>query len=183
MEDKKASKSRQKKQEIISKLSEKIAGAKALVFVNYQGLTHKQLEILKKRLKALSTDFVIAKNTLLTHAVKLSTFKSQLSTLYGPTAALFVYGEITQPLKEIAKTIRELGLPSIGFGILENGVLTGEELLKLAALPPREVLLAQVAAGLKSPIYKLDIALNWNLQKLVMTLKQIENTKQPVASR
>lgn len=184
MNEKKVSKSRQKKEALVSELSEKTQKARALVFTNYQGLTHKQLEELKKALKGVNAELVVAKNTLL----KLALDKNQKSSirqaqdknqkeLEGPTAAVFVYEDIMGPLKEIAKTIKQFSLPTLKFGILEGLVLTGDELLKLAALPSKEILLAQVVYGLKSPIFGLHRALSWNLQKLAMTLKAIENSK------
>ncbi len=176
MEDKKISKSRQKKQEIVSKLSEKISRAKALVFTNYQGLTHKQLEELKKALKALDTEFMVTKNTLLKIALENSKFKIQ-DGLVNPTATLFVYDDVIAPLKQIAKTLKVLGLPTIKFGIIDNQALTDNQLLKLAMLPSREVLLAQVVSGLKSPIFGLHRALSWNINKLVMTLAAIQQKK------
>ncbi len=186
MEDKKISKSRQKKQEIVAKLSEKIARAKALVFTNYQGLTHKQLEELKKVLRDLNAELIVTKNTLLKIALNstsnrlptaIDVNKSAESMLSNPTAALFVYDDVIAPLKQIAKTLKLLGLPTIKFGIIDNQALTGDQLLKMASLPQKEVLLAQVIGGLKSPIFGLHRALSWNLNKLVMTLKSIEAKK------
>jgi hypothetical protein len=70
-----------------------------------------------------------------------------------------------------------LGLLNVKLGVMENKFLTGEQVLKISTLPTREVLLAQVAAGLKSPISGLHRALSWNLQKLVMTLQAVADKK------
>ena len=174
----KISKNRQKKEQIVAQLSEKIKKAKSIIFTNYQGLTHKQLEGLKKVLKTLNTELIVAKNTLLKLALKDSDYDD--SALKNPTAALFVYDDVIAPLKELSKSLKLLGLPTIKFGILDNQALTGDQLLKLALLPSREVLLTQVVNGLKSPIYGLHRALNWNLQKLVMTIEQIKNQKENI---
>lgn len=173
--DKKVSANRQKKEQIVAKLSEKIEKAKGIVFTNYQGLTHKQLEGLKKSLKSLNAELVVAKNTLLRLSLKNAKYDD--SDLKSPTAALLLYEDVVLPLKQLAKSIKDLGLPTIKFGIVDNQALTGDQLLKLASLPPRDMLIAQVLNGLKSPIFGLHRALNWNLQKLVMTLKAIENSK------
>ena len=84
-------------------------------------------------------------------------------------------------LKQLAKTIKELGMPSVKLGIMENEFLTGEQILKISTLPSRETLLAQIAAGLKSSISGLHRALNWNLQKLVLTLGAVAKNKPVVA--
>ena len=199
----KISKNRQKKEQIVAQLSEKIKKAKSIIFTNYQGLTHKQLEGLKKALRELNAELVVTKNTLLKIALEKSTAfglqttavdgsQNAESMLFNPTAALFVYDDITAPLKQLSKTLKSLGLttspasfaesrraggPTIKFGIVDNQALTGNELLRIAMLPSREVLLAQVVSGLNSPIYGLHRTLSWNLQKLVMTLSTLQQKK------
>lgn len=177
MEEKKVSPNRLKKQQIVAKLSDKLAKSKGLVFANYQGLTHKQLEALKKAVKPLEADLVITKNTLLLRSLQTSNFKLPTSNFEGPTATLFLYADPIEPLRQLAKTIRELNLPSIKFGIVENQVLTTEQVLRLASLPPRDILIAQFIGMMKLPIYKLHRALSWNIQRLVLTLKDIEKKK------
>ncbi len=180
------SKNREKKEKIVAELSEKVERAKALVFTNYQGMTHKQLEDLKKALRAVNADLVVAKNTLLARALANSEFnpstklgtRVQNSEFKNPTATLFAYEDPLAPLKELAKIIKTLKIPTIKFGILDGKAITGEEVLKLASLPSREVLIAQVVGGMKAPIFGLHRALNWNLQKLVLTLEAIQKTKQ-----
>lgn len=187
----KVSSNRQKKEKIVAELSEKVAKAKAMVFANYEGMTHQQLESLKKALRKTDAEMIVAKNTLLKRSLstldspaspastrgvqrgeQLSTFNSE-----GPTAALFAYSDIVSPLKELARVIKNLKLPYIKFGILNQKMLTAEEVIKLASLPSREVLLAQFVGGLKSPIFGLHRALNWNIQKLVLTLGAIQVKK------
>ena len=169
--------SRAKKEKIVAKLKDKIAKAKGLVFTNYQGLTHKQLEKLKNAVKPFNADLVVTKNTLLFRSLQISNLKSQISNLRNATATLFLYGDPVGPLKEIARAIKELSLPTIKFGILDQEVLTSDQLLKISTLPSYETLLAQLVFGLKSPISGLHRSLLWNIQKFVMTLKAIENKK------
>ncbi len=173
----KVNSNREKKEKIVAELLEKVQKAKAMVFTNYQGLTHKQIEELKKGLKKADAELMIAKNTLIKRALQSTDYSLQTTELNGPTATVFSFSDPIAPLKELAKMIKALKLPTIKFGIVEGKEITGEEVLKLATLPSREVLLAQVVGGLKSPIFGLHRALNWNLQKLVMTLKVVETSK------
>ena len=177
-------KNRQKKEKIVAKLKEKIGKAKGLVFTNYQGLTHVQLEHLKNKLKSTNAELAVTKNTLLKLSLANSKFEARnskqdenSSDFQGPTATLFLYGDPVGPLKEIARAIKELSLPTIKFGILEGQALTSDQLLKISTLPSYEVLLTQLVVGLKSPISGLHHALSWNIQRLVMTLKAIETKK------
>jgi len=166
---------RQKKEKIVAELLEKVNRAKGFVFTGYQGLTHKQLETIKKAVKAFDADFVATKNSLILKAMEGKAKVNQ--EFRNATATLFLYGDPVMPLKTLAKSIKELNLPTIKFGILDGIQMTGEELLKLSTLPNKETLLTQLVVGLKSPISGLHRALNWNLQKFVMTLKAIEKTK------
>ena len=78
--------------------------------------------------------------------------------------------------------IKELNIPSVKFGIMEKDFITGEQVLKLSTLPSRETLLVMLVVGLKSPISGLHRALNWNLQKLVMTLNAVASAKPALAA-
>lgn len=181
-ENTKVSANKQKKIAIVTQLSEKFGKAKAVVFTNYQGLTHKQLEGFKKAIKPLRAEYVVAKNSLLTRALEGNKIKlSEDQTLDGQTGTLFLYDDVMSPLKALAKIIKELNLPSVKFGIMENDFITGEQVLKLSALPTKEVLLAQLVAGLKSPILGLHRALTWNLQKFVFALNSIAQAKPALA--
>lgn len=165
----------QTKINIVAQLTDRVARAKNIVLTNYQGLTHKQLEGLKKTLKTVEAELVVTKNTLISHALQSSSFKLPVSDLQGPTATIFIYSDPIAPLKELAKIIKTLKLPTVKMGIIEEKLLTGEEILKLAALPSREILITQLIGQLKSPIYRLNSSLNCNLQRFVLTLKVIEN--------
>ncbi len=166
----KTSTNRQKKEGIVAELLDKKGRAKAMIFTNYQGLTHKQIEGLKKGIKKADAEFVVAKNTLLQKAM---TGIKEIESLKGPTGTIFAYSDIVAPLKEVARIIKQFTLPTIKFGVLEGQVLNSEQILKISSLPTREVLIAQFVGDLKAPIFGLHRALNWNLQKLVMTLDQI----------
>jgi len=181
--DTKITTNRQKKIEIVAGLNEKIGRSKAVIFTNFEKVTHKQLETLKRAIKPMNAEYVVAKNSLVLRALEENKIKLEgENPLEGPTGTLLLYGDVVSPLKQLAKTMKELGLLNIKVGIMENKFLTGEQVLKISTLPSREVLLAQVAAGLKSPITGLHRALNWNLQKFVMTLAAVAKTKPAAAT-
>lgn len=182
---------RQKKEAIVTKFADKLSRAKSVVFTDYRGMTHKQIENLKKAVKAVDAEFIVTKNTLLLRAIKQnpalqekmsggarSRFAGEnFDELKGPTATLFSFKDIITPIKELAKAIKILNLPLIKFGILEGKTIKSDDILKLSAIPSKEVLLAQIVYGLKAPIFGLHRTLSWNIQKLVMTLKAIEAKK------
>jgi len=174
----KVSQNRQKKEQLVAELKDKVAKSNGMVFANYQGLTHQQLENLKKNLKKAEAEFVAVKNTLLQLALegKIDT-EATKKYFTQPTGAMFIYSDIVDPLKELAKTIKEFKMPVIKFGILDGKIVTDQEVTKIASLPPLPVLQAQLLGQMKAPISGLHRALNWNLQSLVMTLNAIKEKK------
>ena len=90
---------------------------------------------------------------------------------------------IRDRLKELAKILKEFNLPTIKFGILENKTITADQVNKLATLPSREILIAQLIGNMQAPIYGLHRALNWNIQKFVITLNAIQNQKSAISNQ
>ena len=175
----KVSNNRQKKEVLVADYTAKVEKAKGIIFANYQGLTHLQLEAIKKAMKKMDAEFIAAKNTLLLRALDGKVdVTSEKEKFTQPTAALFIYNDIVEPLKSLAKTIKELTLPVVKFGILEGKIISDKQVAKLATLAPMPVLRAQLLGQMKAPISGLHRSLNWNLQKLVMTLSAIEKQKQ-----
>lgn len=172
------SQNRQKKEVLLAELSEKVQKSSAFVFVNYQGLTHLQLEGIKRAAKKLDAEFVAVKNTLMLRALSDYNLSDEdKANFQQPTATLFIYGDVVEPLKVLAKTSKELGLPTVKFGILERNAISAEQVLKLATLPALPVMRAQLLGMMKSPIQGLHRALSWNMQTLVMTLNAIAQKK------
>lgn len=178
----KVSENRKKKEALVGEYSEKVEKAKGIVFANYQGLTHLQLEGIKRAMKKMDAEFVAAKNTLLLRAldgkVDVTAEKEKFTQ---PTAALFIYNDIVEPIKSLAKTMKEFSLPVVKFGILEGKVISDNEVAKLATIAPMPVLRAQLLGQMKAPISGLHRALNWNLQQLVLTLNAVKDKKQASA--
>lgn len=169
---------RGRKEEVITELTDKVARANAFVFVNYQGLTHHQLEGLKRASRKLDAEFVAVKNTLMLRTLSEFNLSDEDKKQFEqPTATLFIYGDIVEPLKNLAKTSKELGLPTVKFGIIDKNAISGAQVLTLATLPPLPQMRAQLLGMLMSPIQGLHRSLSWNMQTLVMTLNAIAQKK------
>lgn len=172
---------RARKEQIVAELVEKLDTSNGLVFADYKGLKHKQLEDLKKDLKKQNCTIIIAKNSLLRRSIGQSKNYGDYKDNEGlnqPTATFFIQGDMMEPLKRLQKAIKDFGRPVVKFGILEGQLLDESGVLKIASLPNRETLLAQFVGTLNSPIQGFVTTLNGTIQKFVMTLDQIKNTKE-----
>lgn len=172
----------QRKIDTVTTLKDKLARSKAFFFADYQGLTHQQLEQLKRALKKVQGEFVVVKNTLLKLAlenskIQITNVKELGSALKNPTAALFAFGDEIATVKELAVFMKNTQLPKIKIGLFAGSLTTEADFQRVASLPNREILLAILAYRLKSPLHGLHYALSWNLQRLAVVLNNIKNKK------
>src|SRR3989344_1775827 len=168
---------KQKKIDQVKELTTKLEKAKALVITDYTGLTHKQLEELRRTLKKTQAELTISKNTLLKRAL-LDVKKSISDThLQGATATLFAYADEVAPLKALIKFFKDATHGTVRAGLLGATELSAAEVERLSTLPSREQLLSQLVGQLKAPLYGLHNALSWNIRKLVYSLNVIKEKK------
>ena len=185
---KKISANRQKKVETVAGIKEKLEKAKGLFLTDYRGLTHQQMESLRKSLKKVEAEFIVAKNTLLKLALNKSfkdskmqsskEFSEQLvNELKNPTATLLAYGDEMAAIKALAAFIKNTQLPKIKIGLFGGNLSTEADFQKLASLPSRQILLATLVVRLNNPIFGLHNALSWNIRQLVYSLNAIKASK------
>jgi large subunit ribosomal protein L10 len=166
--------------ELLQRIKEKADKAQGVFFVDYQGLTHKQLEDLRKTISATDAEFMVVKNSIANIAFR----DKGLPELSGSTAALFSFSYSVDSLKllfsEFKKIFADTG-KKIKLGFFENRIIGPELVVELANLPAREVLIGKLVGLLKSPITGLVRSLSWNEQQLVWTLNAVKEKKQKAA--
>lgn len=170
----------QKNIKLFKETKEKIERAGAIFFIDYQGLTHKQLEEVRIVFKEINSELSIIKNTLVNLALK----EANLNVDYvfaGPLALLFSFEDAVKTAKALYDFLKKYNLITEGskikFGLLDGKMISGKDILVLANLPTRNVLLGKFVNVLASPLTKLVYNLNWNIQKLVLTLDAIKGQK------
>lgn len=169
----------QKKLDLVKKLNKDVSSAKTVVISDHTGLTHKQIESLRKNVKKAGGTFTVSKNTLLKKAFEGTSFEGKIdeSMLNGPTSILLSIDDEISPLKELFKTIKELNLPKVKGGALTDKSLTVDNIILLSKLPSKEILIGQLLGMMKSPHTRLVFSLKGNLIKLALILKAIEKSK------
>ena len=171
--------SREKKAEIIERLREDISNCEIGILTDYRGLSTLEITTLRRRLQEAGSQYRVVKNTLARFAAERAGREDLISSFEGPVAIAFGYGSLTEPAKVLADYIRTSGASvSIKGGFLPGRLLTLEDVVTLSTLPPREVLLAKVVGGMKSPLWALASCLTSPLRGFVGVLqariKQLE---------
>lgn len=159
-----------RKQEMVTRLTELLSRATSAVVTDYRGLTVKQLEDLRRKLRAEGVDYVVVKNTLARRAATEAGLGEFRSVLAGPVGLAVGYGDLSAPARVLAEYFRANRVAPMVAGLAEGRVLDQATVRSLADLPTREVLLAQLAAALQSPLTTLAGSLESILSTFAATL-------------
>jgi large subunit ribosomal protein L10 len=134
----------------VAELTERFQSSAGAVLTEYRGLTVAQLGELRKSLDGHAT-YSVVKNTLTKIAAAEAGITPELTNLLsGPSAIAFVQGDVVEAAKGLRDFSRANPLLVIKGGVLEGKPLTPAEIIKLADLEPREVLLAKLAGAMKA---------------------------------
>ena len=145
------------KERIVEELAAELGSAETLIVADYRGLTNKQLEALRDQLLPHGARFRIVKNTLTRRAAEQAGADALLVMLEGPTAIAFIEssGDPAAVAKALAATAKETNVLTLRGGMLEGKSLTGEEVDRLATLPPLDILRGQLVGAIVAPITQL----------------------------
>ena len=145
------------KERIVEELAAELGSAETLIVADYRGLTNKQLEALRDALLPHGARFRIVKNTLTRRAAERAGADALLVMLEGPTAIAFIEssGDPAAVAKALAATAKETSVLTLRGGILEGKALSGQEIDRLATLPPFDVLRGQLVGAIVAPLTQL----------------------------
>ena len=168
---------REKKVQIVSNLADDLSRSTIIIATNYQGLLAKQMAELRNALAKAGVEYHVVKNTLV-YRVADQAGKPQLRDIIeGPVALAFGYDDIVNTAKALNQYIKSAALSlQIRGGLLGDRILLPEEVVSLANLPPREVLISQLIGQLQAPIGTLHNILNLPLQGLLNVLQNRAQT-------
>lgn len=149
---------RPEKEKLVAELKEKLTGAKALYYTDFTGLNVKRMTDLRRRLRKANVEYVVIKNTLALRAVNESGLVS--TKLKGQTGLVIARDAVAaaKVLSDFAK--ENDARPAVKGGLLEGKQLDTEQVKKLASMPSREQMLADLGAGLQAPMAAFVGALN-----------------------
>lgn len=163
--------SKEKKRQLVADYRERLERSQAVILTNHQGLNVAQISELRNRLRAVGTGYQVIKNTLLGLALQEAKLPDLDTLLERPTAVGFCYEDAQPAARVLVEFTREASTLGLKGGLLGHRPLTTGDINRLANLPSRNVLLAQVLAGLQSPIRGLVNVLSGPMRGLVTVLK------------
>lgn len=154
------------KQDVVAGLTDEFRQAQSIVFADYRGLTVEQDTAMRAALRKAGIAYQVVKNTLSGRALKDAGVEGVEDMLKGPTAIAYSKDDVVITAKVVKEYADKYDKMSLKGGVLEGKAISVDDVSRLAAIPPKDVLYGQVVFGLISPITCLAIALNAIREKM-----------------
>jgi len=167
---------RSDKEQLVSELKEKIGSATALYYTDFTGLNVKRMTDLRRRLRKANVEYVVIKNTLALRAVNESGLVGE--RLRGPTGLVVAKDAVVAAklITDFAKENEQK--PAVKGGMFEGKAIDKAQVTKLASMPSREQMLAELGAGLQSPMAAFLGALNGMMYMFVGALDALRTQRE-----
>lgn len=156
------------KVERVAELKDKLERCSIALTAGYSGIPVNAMTDLRRRMRDAGVDFIVVKNTLVNLAATEAQVPQFSEIVDGPTAIAFGYADPVETARAVNDYIRASRSPlTIQGAILGNGpTLPRAEVERLAALPGKPQLLANLLGQMQAPLQRLLGALNGPLQNL-----------------
>lgn len=170
---------RTEKDAFISDLNRKLGEASAFYLTDFTGLNVKQMTQFRNRLRQQGVEYVVVKNTLAQRALDGLEVPDIAAFFTGPTGVVIGRADAVAAAKAVTDFAREFGdRPAIKVGVVERKAFDAEQVKKLADMPPREVLLAQIAGGLQAPMARLAGGMSQLLAGFARAVDQLRQQRE-----
>lgn len=170
---------KEKKQQLVESMANEITKANGLILLNFKGLNFEKTTVLRNMLKKQNNRYRVLKNRLLKIALEKNNINELNDLLTEETGVVFVFNDFSKVAKDIKQFIKtkdyeNLKIKGAYFG---GRVLSPNEILQIADLPSREVLISKMLATLNSPVVNLVYLFNNILLKFINVLNAINEKK------
>ena len=168
---------RTQKEAFVAEVKERLERAEATFLVDYKGLDVEGINRLRSALRETGTEFQVVKNRLLALASRDTDTDVLKEHFVGPTAVAITYEDAVAPAKVLVDLGKDLKNLEIKVGQMSGKILEAEAIQRLARLPGREELLAQVLAAMQGVPGSFVRVLNGVIVQFLNVLKALEEQR------
>lgn len=159
---------------IVDGLKDRFSRSATIYVTDFTGLRVKNMTDLRRRLRAAGGEYVVVKNTLALRALQQAAPGGLDDVLRGPTGLVFVDRDPVATAKILADFQKEFERPAVKAGLVDGRRVTPDEVKRLASLPSKEQLLAQLAGAFQAPLAGLVGVMNGLLYQVVGALEALK---------
>ena len=165
------------KEATVAELTDHFRNSTAIVLTEYRGLS---VAALKKLRRGIATDatYAVVKNTLTRIAAKEAGIDAFDGLLVGPSALAFVHGDAVSVAKSLRDFAKENPQLVIKGGYFDGAPISSEDVIRLANLETREVLLAKLAGAFKASLFGAAYMFNAPLAQAARTVDALRQKQE-----
>lgn len=158
----------EKKQAAVQEIARKLRDAQAVYLTDFTGLNVKSMTDLRARLRQAGVEYVVVKNTLAGRALEGLDLPDIGAFFVGPTGLVIGQKDPVSAARVLDEFAREHdNRPTVKVGVVERRTVSPEDIARIAKLPSREQLLAELAGAMQAPLAELAFALQGLLGEFV----------------
>ena len=163
--------SKKRKDELVQTYTTWIDQSQAMIVTEYLGLSMKQIDELRAKIREVGGEFHVVKNTLGKVAFEAAGMTIPEKYFEGSTAIVFAFKDIPGVVKAVNDFSKTSEFVKVKGGFLSHSVISSADVKALAELPPLPVLQSQLMGALLAPAGKLARTLAEPARSLAAVLK------------
>lgn len=168
---------RDEKAAVIAEVEQRLGSTTSILAAEYRGLSVKQLDQLRGALRDADAEFTVVKNTLARRAAEATGVEALSPYLTGPVGLVWINGDPAAAAKALDTFANANDKLTITGGLLDGAPMDAAAISRLAKLPSRDVLIAQLAGGVAAPLRGLAGGLQNLITGLARTLAAYQAQK------
>ncbi len=162
----------------VSLLNEKFSQSKMAILVDFTGMGVEELRAVRGQLRAAGGELKVVKNTIAIRAANGTSLEGLQADFKGATLVALGYADPVAPAKALKAATDKQKKLKIKSGVFEGTVVDFDCFRKIAKLPAKPVLIAQLVGCLQGPISGFAGCLDGVLSKFVRTLQAVHDDRE-----
>lgn len=169
------------KERMVEEIASRFKERPNFIITSYMGSSVSDIELLRRNLKKTSSSYFVVKNSILKVIFDKIKLKDEISKIDSGMGISLSGEDIISTCKILVTFAKDHEKFKIKGAIIDGKPVSIEKVKVLASLPPKDVLMAQVVGGIKSPITGFVNTLGGILRKFVYCIDAIKTSKQSTA--
>jgi len=165
------------KEGLVAEIKDRFANSEAVIMADYRGLSVKEMQQLRVKVREVGGDIKVYKNSLTEIAIRELALPNMDEYLQGPTAFVFIAEDAVAPAKALTAFAKEHQALEIKGGFVQNQVVNGDGVKAIATLPSREELIAKLLGTMQNPIVGFARVLNGPVEAFARTVQAVADQK------
>lgn len=161
------------KENLVEEIKDRFSASEAIIMIDYRGLSVKEMEALRGKMRESGSEIKIYKNSLTEIAIRELALPSMDEFLAGPTAFVFITDDAAAPAKALNAFAKEHAALELKGGFVSNQLVDAAGVKAIATLPSREELIAKLLGTMNNPIVGFARVLNGPVEAFARTVQAV----------